>query len=218
MVKKRTEPHLVSYISSEDIDIAINRVPEEYRCRVREITTWNSSRGVRQLGYVTTRGHRDINLCVMLPPRVSLGRHILKGQSVKEFGAPARGQWPPWSVRRFMLYDVLLHELGHLQSVNAKSKNMKRKFADEKISRDFSDKWRRKLFSTNFDHPDLIHNPPSDEEFAFISVWEQLNKKQRFDLVNLVLNSPHDKLPDISIFGEIENSHISFLNRALCQK
>lgn len=216
MAENSTEPHLVRYISSKDIDIAIKRVPEEYRSRVREITTWHTSEGVRKLGYVTKRGRRDINLCTWLPPRVSLGRYLRKSQSAKEFGAPVRGQWTPWAVRRFMLYDVLLHELGHLQVVNAKSKSMRRKFADEKIAQDFAEEWKRKLFSTYFDHPDIIHNPPTDEELAFISVWERLNKKQRFVLVNLVLNAPYSELPDGSLFGEINDLHISFLNRALC--
>lgn len=218
MNNQRTEPHVVRYLSREDIDTAINRIPEEYRCRVREITTWNESLGVRRLGYVTNKGRRDISLCVVLPPRVSLGRFLVKGQNGKEFGAPSRGQWPPWAVRRFMLYDVLLHELGHLQIVNEKSKNMRRKFAGEKIAQEFSDKWRRELFATHFNHPDPIHNPPTEEEIEFISVWEQLNKKQRFNLVDMVINSPHDSLPDLSVFGDIVEPHIPFLSRALCQK
>ena len=217
MATKRNEPYLVCYISSSDIDIALSRIPEIYRCRVREITTWNSSRGVRQLGYVTTRGRRDINLCVMLPPRVSLGRYMhYEGITAKEFGAPNRGQWPPWAVRRFMLYDVLYHELGHLQIVNSKAKNMRRKFADEKIAQEFANEWRHTIFSTYFNHMDPIHNPPSDEELRFISVWERLNKEQRFKLVEMVLNSPHKNLPDISIFGDIKDLK-SFLYRVLCQ-
>lgn len=217
-MEKRNEPHLVRYISNKDIDIAIKRIPEEYRVRVREITTWHDSRAARLLGYVTSRGRRDINLCVWLPPRVSLGSYLRKGQYAKEFGAPARGQWTPWAVRRFMLYDVLLHELGHLQIVNAKGKSMRRKFAGEKLAQGFAEELKHNLFSTYFDQPDIIHNPPSNEELAFISVWEQLNKKQRFHLVDLVLNSPQNNLPDISIFGDINGSHISFLKRALCQE
>jgi len=133
MSLKRDEPYLISYLSRADIEIAVRRIPEEYRQRLRDITTWHRSSGVRQLGFVKRRGRRDINLCVMLPPRVSLSRFLSPGQTASEFGAPNRGQWPPWAVRRFMLYDVLLHELGHLQMVRSKSKSWNRKYASESL-------------------------------------------------------------------------------------
>ena len=213
---KRNEPYLVPYLSMSDINVAVHRIPEEYRLRLRDITTWHRSLGVRRLGSVRRRGRRDIDLCVMLPPRVSLGRYIGKGQNAKEFGGPSRGQWPPWAVRRFMLYDVLLHELGHLQLINPKSKNWNRKYASEKLAQAFADKWRRKLFSQKFDHPDPIHNPPSKDELAWIPTWEGFNKKQRFELVKMVLKAPHSKFPDISIFGDISAENIEFLKKSLC--
>jgi hypothetical protein len=218
MNMKRNEPHLVCYLSRSDIDTAINRIPIEYRKRLREIITWNGSYGVRRLGFVTRRGRRDISLCTCLPPRVSLGRFLRKGQSAKEFGAPMRGQWPPWAIRRFMLYNVLLHELGHLQLVIPKSKNWNRKYASETKAQDFADVWRRKLFMEPFDHSDPIHNPPTDEELSWISTWEGLNKKQRFALVDLVINAPFNELPDISMLGDLEKNNVEFLNHVLCQK
>ncbi len=36
-----------------------------------------------------------------------------------------------------------------------------------------------------FDHPDPIHNAPTDEEMAWMPIWDSLNKKQRFVLVNM---------------------------------
>ena len=217
MNMNRDEPYLVPYVSRSDIEIAINRIPEEYRKRLRDITTWHRSNGVRKLGFVRRKGRRDINLCIMLPPRVSLGRYLRKGQSAKEFGAPSRGQWTPWAVRRFMLYDVLLHELGHLQLINPKSKNWNRKYASETLAQDFADVWRRKLFMEPFEHPDPIHNSPTDAELSWISIWESLNKKQRFALVDLVINAPFTEFPDISGLGEIPNENIGFLKNVLCQ-
>ena len=120
----REEQHLVAYVEIASVECVLRRIPEEYKDRLRDVHISYNSIGVRRLGFVTRRGRRDINLCAMLPPRVSLGRFLRKSQSALEFGAPSRGQWPPWAVRRFMLYDVLLHELGHLQLVNPKSKNM----------------------------------------------------------------------------------------------
>ena len=63
-----------------------------------------------------------------------------------------------------MLYDVFLHELGHLQIVEAKAKRVRRKFASETKAQEFADYWREKLWLTGFDHPDPVHNPPSAEE------------------------------------------------------
>lgn len=216
--KTRDEPYLVRYLRPTDIKVAINRIPEEFRERLRDIITWHRSHGVRRLGFVRHLGRRDINLCVMLPPRLSLGRYLRKGQNAQEFGAPARGQWTPWAVRRYMLYDVLLHELGHLQLVKPKSKNWNRKFASETLAQDFSDKWRRKLYSKSFDHPDPIHNPPTEEELLWIPIWEKFDKRQKFILVNLVLKAPFSEFPDISELGEIPSNNINFLKNALCQK
>jgi hypothetical protein len=62
--------------------------------------------------------------------------------------------------RRFLLYDVLLHELGHLQVVNEKTKSERLRFAREKCAQEFADRWRRKLWSEHFDHLDPVHNAP----------------------------------------------------------
>jgi hypothetical protein len=82
-----------------DLEIVLDRVPDEYRTRLRDVfLSWRSG-GVRRLGWVRRRGRLDVNLISMLPPRVSLRQFIVKGQSPREFGAPARGQWPPWAER-----------------------------------------------------------------------------------------------------------------------
>ncbi len=57
------------------------------------------------------------------------------------------GQWPPWAVRRFLIYDVLLHEIGHLQVVDPKASRLKRKFASETRAQEFADELRRTLYS-----------------------------------------------------------------------
>ena len=54
-----------------------------------------------------------IAICA-LPRRVSLTRFLRhRRQSPREFGARRGAQWPILAVKRFMLYDVFLHELGH---------------------------------------------------------------------------------------------------------
>ena len=84
--------------------------------------------------------------------------------SPKTFGAMRGKQWPRLAVRRFFLFDVFLHELGHLQIVDPDAKTDRRRFASETLAQRFANQWRCKLWSEHFDHPDPVHNPPGSEE------------------------------------------------------
>jgi Flp pilus assembly protein TadD len=75
-------------------------------------------------------------------------------------------QWPTVAVRRFMLYDVLLHELGHLQIVHEKAKSVRRKFSMETKAQEFGMLWCERLWDEHFDHPDPVHNRPTSGELA----------------------------------------------------
>lgn len=216
MATKRTEPYLVPFLSHADVQVVTERIPAQHRKRLRDVFISDRHVGVRRLGSVMTRGRRDIDLYAILPPRVSFGAYLGKGQRGLQFGAPSRGQWPPWAIRRFLLYDVFLHELGHLQLVLPKSKNWDRKYASEKLAQDFADEWRARLWSDRFDHPDPVHNAPLKDELETIRLWERLDKSQRFKLVELVLTSPHEELPDLAPFGRINDLQLGFLARALC--
>lgn len=215
MPKPRTESHLVQYLRHSDIETVVGRIPESKRDRLRDVFLRNESRGVRRLGWVTTRGRRDIVICSVLPPRVSLRAYIYKGQSPQEFGAPTRGQWPPWAVRRYLLYDAFLHELGHLQLVDPKTSNWNRRYASETLAEEFADRWRRRLFREPFDHPDPIHFPPSEGEIKFLEVWERLNKPQRFQVVSLALRAPHNEPPNVEFLGDLSVTQHEFLGRVL---
>ena len=68
-----------------------------------------------------------------------------------------------------MLYNVFLHELGHLQLINKKPSSQRLKYADEKLAQDFAMEWCARLWSEPFDHPDPVHNPPSPEELSAVS-------------------------------------------------
>jgi len=99
-----------------------------------------------------------------LPPRMSLARFLVKGQSPSQFGARRGTQWPTLAIRRFLLYDVLLHELGRLQIIDEGAASDRRKFAHETKAQEFAMHWCRTLWSTPFDHPDPVHNRPSEAE------------------------------------------------------
>jgi hypothetical protein len=106
----------IHYVNEDDIRVVLSRLPDELWDRLRTVHFNDRSRGARVLGYVN-RGRRDIALCA-LPPRMSLIQALRNGQRPEEFGARRGEKWPRLAIRRFMLYDVFLHELGHLQLID----------------------------------------------------------------------------------------------------
>jgi len=212
----RENDQLVSYLSRADVDIVIARVPGQFRMRLRDVYFSRLSHGVRRLGSVRRRGRRDITMYSVLPPRLSLRGYIRSGQAASEFGAPSSGQWPPWAVRRFLLYDVLLHELGHIQVVDAKGSDFRRKYAGETLAQRFADDLRRELWCEPFEHPDPVHNPPSDAEFSVLALWQQADKQKRGLLVSLALSAPHPKLPALDDFRPLSPVQTRFFQQALC--
>jgi hypothetical protein len=154
----------IHHLTEEDVRVILSRLPAEIWSRLRAIHFDDESVGARRLGYVT-RGRREIALCA-LPPRVSLSRFLHRNQSPRQFGASRGCQWPPLAIRRFLLYHVFLHELGHLQVVDAAAKTNRRRFAGETKAERFAVHWCKRLWSEPFDHPDPIHNPPTQAEFG----------------------------------------------------
>lgn len=209
---ERKKAHLVRYISYWEVKTVLSRIPEHYRQRVRRILFEERCLAVRRLGYVKTYSRRDIWICPWLPPRVSLRRFLYRGQSAVEFGAPRVGQWTPWAVRRFLLYDVVLHELGHLQEINPEKKDWKKRFADETKAEEFADYWRRTLFSeSEFENEDIVHYPPTEAETAFLEVWAVLDKPQRYELTMLALDVYNDSPDELSFWDKLPENHQSFL-------
>jgi hypothetical protein len=153
------------YLDGQDIEVLLNRLPPELWSRLRAVHFNDRARGNRTLGYVN-RGRREITICA-LPPNVSLSACLTR-RSPRLFGAIRGYQWPERAVRRFMLYDVFLHELGHLQVVDAKARTVRRQFASETKAQEFADEWRARLWSEPFAHPDPIHNPASPVELEIL--------------------------------------------------
>ncbi|MCP4343964.1 MAG: hypothetical protein GY795_00375 [Desulfobacterales bacterium] len=170
------------YINEEDTEVLLNRLPSEVKSRLKGVHFNDCSYGARRYGYVNM-GHREIAICA-LPPRVSCTALLRQPHSPGYFGAAKGSQWPSLAVRRFMLYDVFLHELGHLQKILPKSKSPRRKFAGETKAQNFVELWRRKLWSEYFDHPDPVHNPPSEKERDIVSkYWPQSHEEYKKGLL-----------------------------------
>jgi hypothetical protein len=142
----------------EDTRVVLSRLPCDLWQRLRAVHFNDRSRGPRILGYVD-QGNREIALCA-LPPRISLTRALVKGQTPGQFGAQRGQKWPLLAVRRFILYDVFLHELGHLQLIDANRRSERLRFAQEKLAQAFAMQWCKRLWATPFSHSDLVHHPP----------------------------------------------------------
>lgn len=150
----------VYHVTPEDVRIVLGRLPHEVWHRLRAVHFNDRGDGGAMLGYVT-RSRREIALCA-LAPRVSLTGKIPNQPPPEQFGAVRGAQWPQVAIRRYLLYEVLLHELGHLQMVDPDAKSVRRMFAGETLAEEFATCWRKKLWSQRFEHPDPAHNPPSE--------------------------------------------------------
>lgn len=169
------------YINRQDIETLLSRLPSELWARLHAVHFNDRSMGCRTLGYVN-RGRREIAICA-LPTRVSLTRFLigraanprLLRQSPTQFGAVRGQQWPELAVRRFMLYDVLLHELGHLQMVLPNARRLNRRYAGETKAQQFADHWRKALWAEPFNHPDPVHTPPTTDELQQFQLVTRVN-------------------------------------------
>lgn len=163
----------IHWLRPHDMLFVLARLPEETWSRLRTVYLTDRSRGARVLGYVT-QGRREITMCA-LPRSISLTRFLANGQRPKDFGALRNRPWPATAIRRFLLYDVFLHELGHLQIVNEKASSARRKFAHGRKAEEFAEHWRRHLWSSDprieavLNEPifqsglgDQAHYPPSE--------------------------------------------------------
>jgi len=154
------------YLTEEDVRVVLSRLPVEAWSGLRKVhfNDWGRN---RRLAYANPRGH-EIAICA-LPPRLSMTRALVRGQSPELFGAVRGKQWPGLAVRRFLLYDVLLHELGHLRMQILNRTSGRRIHSRETRAEQFADYWRERLWSERLDHPDPVHNPPSPAESSTLS-------------------------------------------------
>lgn len=96
------------------------------------------------------------------------------------FGALRGCQWPTLAIRRFLLYEVFLHEVGHLQHIKERPRQSRRRFAHEARADEFAKAWREQLWSERFDHPDPVHNRPSEEELELVNRhWREAHGEYR---------------------------------------
>ena len=159
------------YLDADDIRIVLSRLPVGLWASLRAVHFNDQSRGGRILGYVT-RGHREIAICA-LPSQIRLARWMEfsrgcnnRRTSPREFGADRGRPWPRVAVRRFLLYDVFLHELGHCSDPT-------KRYAKERKAQEFADYWRKELWSKPFDHPAPEHHAPAEAELGAVNCRQE---------------------------------------------
>ena len=155
----------VHYINEQDVLVVLSRLPEETWRMLRVVHFKDQNRpyrGGRAVGYTHHGGPAEITL-LALPPRVSLASYLSRRESPAQYGATRNYQWPRLAVRRFLLYNVLLHELGHIQVVERTQKGQWEKAREAKAN-EFAEYWQARLWSEKFRHPDAVHSPPTEEE------------------------------------------------------
>ncbi len=207
-VRHRVSPIRRHYVDEDDVKVVLSRLPQELWARLRKVHFKDDARGNRTYGYTTKRGRREVTLCA-LPHQTTIRRRILGSE---EFGALRGSQWPSIAVRRYLLYNTLLHEIGHLQIVLRKVTNPNRKFASEKLAQEFADTWRRRLWSKHFDHPDLVHNAPTEKELqALKDGWIKGNLAYRKAQSLCAANKPKDAIPHLKKALEMYPDHASAL-------
>jgi hypothetical protein len=158
----------IHHVSEEDVRVVLNRLPLDLYRRLRAVHFNDRSPRSRLFGYVN-RGRREIALCA-LPPRMGLTKDLRIGHTPEQFGAIPGRKWPALAIRRFLLYEVFLHELGHLQLVNGEARSNRLTFARERLAQEFAIEWCNRLWSEPFAHPDPVHNPPSALEMN--ALWQ----------------------------------------------
>jgi hypothetical protein len=166
----------IHYVNEQDVRVLLGRLPHTLWSRLRAVHFDDQGFRFRRrtFGYVTNEGRREITLCA-LPPRIGLTKIVLQfGQTPEQFGARRGHKWPVLAVRRFLLYNVFLHELGHLQLINKRAPSARRKFADERLAEAFAIEWCDRLWSESFVHADPVHNPPSLSETAALAAETKL--------------------------------------------
>lgn len=179
---RRPRSQRVHHVTEADVRIVLERLPAPLSKRLKAVHFDDGAMGRRIAGYVC-QVRDEIALCA-LPRRVSMARFLRRSQSPAQFGAVRGCQWPGLAVRRFMLYDVFLHELGHLQVIRPRAKSSRRKFADETLAQQFAEHWCRELWSRPFDHPDPVHNPPPPEELeALRSGWRAAHGDYKMGMI-----------------------------------
>ena len=59
----------------------------------------------------------------------------------------------------------------------------RRKFASETLAQDFAEHWCHELWSRRIDHPDPVHNRPSDKETANLRGWIEAHSRYKQGLL-----------------------------------
>ncbi|MEM8523532.1 MAG: hypothetical protein AAGG68_02755 [Bacteroidota bacterium] len=186
---------LYRYLRREDVLILLNRLPVEEYAHLKSVT-FKTCEGADAYGFVYHRRPTGIVICDQ-SRRTTIRTISAKRGSLEEFGALNNIKWPTLAIRRYLLYHTFLHELRHTQLLENGKKRTRDKMPLEKQANEYADYWRGELYQNHFEHPDPVHNLPSEAEKERLQQYwpkamEYLQKgmryKNRKDDRNALLN------------------------------
>jgi len=167
--EKEVRGDLHRFVTKEDILTLLNRLPLEEYQQLKTVT-FETCGGAYQFGYVFYKRVKGIVLCDQ-PLRMGMKEADAKRGHLIEYGGLNNMKWPIIAIRRYMLYNVFLHELRHTHIVNPHKKLTRHKIPFEKLANEYSDFWRGELYKDKFDHHDPVHNLPTLDEQEHLKLY-----------------------------------------------
>lgn len=131
-------------VSERDVQLILDRLPEESWNRFQIIHFSHPAKGVRWLGYVH-RGRKEITVSP-LPPGVRRLRFLVRGGGERH-GAKRGGKL---RAKRDILFDVRIDDLGRLQIIDEGGPPMRLRALDPAPRPDHTDFWKLRVWSFEF--------------------------------------------------------------------
>ncbi len=157
-VRDEISSHFRQYVEEADIQAILPRLPEETWGHLRRVRFRDGADAGGRLGDVVTGPEPEIVLHAQAY-RVSLAPYVGRGETPETYGAVGGCRWPVLAIRRFLLYNVLLSQLGRLQRGEAGTND-----------RTFAEHWRGELWSRQSDDFDPVHHAPTEKESRLLRV------------------------------------------------
>ena len=112
-VRDEISSHFRQYIEETEIEALLSHLPDATWQDLHRVRFKNGADTGGRLGDVAT--HPDSEIVIFAQAyRVSLTPYLGRDETPETYGAVDGSRWPVLAIKRFMLYNVLLAQLGRL--------------------------------------------------------------------------------------------------------
>ena len=157
-VRDEVSSHFRQYVEETEIEALLAQLPEETRRDLHRVRFKNGVDTGGRLGDIASDPDPEIVIYAQAY-RVSLTPYLGRDETPETYGAVDGCRWPVLAIKRFVLYNVLLTQLGRLQ-VGASGAS----------GEQFAGHWRRELWSREPDDSDAVHRAPTEKEARLMRV------------------------------------------------